>query len=68
MRQPPLAEGTELLQCRRVVRVARDDAGQDLLAVALVGAVECDPSLRTYTYTGRDRRPVGIVGDGTFVT
>ncbi|MER5832015.1 type VII secretion protein EccE [Streptomyces sp. NPDC002130] len=34
----------------------------------LAPAVECDPSLRTYTYTGRDRRPVGIVGDGTFVT
>lgn len=31
-------------------------------------AVECDPSLRTYTYGSRDRRPVGIVGDGTFVT
>ncbi len=31
-------------------------------------AVECDPSLRTYTYASRDRRPIGIVGDGTFVT
>ncbi|WP_307025202.1 type VII secretion protein EccE [Streptomyces canus] len=31
-------------------------------------AVECDPSLRTYTYGSRDRRPVGMVGDGTFVT
>ncbi|MFI1724875.1 type VII secretion protein EccE [Streptomyces sp. NPDC020489] len=31
-------------------------------------AVECDPSLRTYTYASRDRRPVGMVGDGTFVT
>nr|WP_240438325.1 type VII secretion protein EccE [Streptomyces acidiscabies] len=34
----------------------------------LAPAVECDPTLRTYTYAGRDRRPVGIVGDGTFVT
>ncbi len=34
----------------------------------LAPAVECDPSLRTYTYGGRDRRSVGIVGDGTFVT
>ncbi|WP_328768286.1 type VII secretion protein EccE [Streptomyces sp. NBC_00286] len=34
----------------------------------LTPAVECDPSLRTYTYVGRDRRPVGIIGDGTFVT
>ncbi|MDX3247750.1 type VII secretion protein EccE [Streptomyces sp. ME18-1-4] len=31
-------------------------------------AVECDPGLRTYAYGGRDRRPVGLVGDGTFVT
>ncbi|MFJ8110720.1 type VII secretion protein EccE [Streptomyces sp. NPDC096132] len=31
-------------------------------------ALECDPSLRTYVYGGRDRRPVGIIGDGTFVT
>ncbi|MER6416072.1 type VII secretion protein EccE [Streptomyces humidus] len=31
-------------------------------------AVECDPGLRTCVYGGRDRRPVGLVGDGTFVT
>lgn len=31
-------------------------------------AVECDPGLRTYSYGGRDRRPVGMVGDGTFVS
>ncbi|MEU1630873.1 type VII secretion protein EccE [Streptomyces sp. NPDC020096] len=31
-------------------------------------AVECDPSLRTYTYTARERRAVGMVGDGTFLT
>ncbi|MEU1519694.1 type VII secretion protein EccE [Streptomyces sp. NPDC005811] len=31
-------------------------------------ALKCDPSLRTYEYGGRDRSPVGIVGDGTFVT
>ncbi|MFI2413153.1 type VII secretion protein EccE [Streptomyces sp. NPDC018947] len=35
---------------------------------ALAPAVECDPSLRTQAYGGRERRPVGIVGDGTFVT
>ncbi|MEU5595991.1 type VII secretion protein EccE [Streptomyces sp. NPDC020298] len=35
---------------------------------ALVPAVECEPALRTYSYGSRDRRPVGIVGDGTFVT
>ncbi|MFG2636867.1 type VII secretion protein EccE [Streptomyces sp. NPDC048362] len=34
----------------------------------LVPAVECEPALRTYSYAARERRPVGIVGDGTFVT
>ncbi len=34
----------------------------------LAPAVECDPSLRTYAFGGRDQRPVGIIGDGTFVT
>ncbi|MEU6822250.1 type VII secretion protein EccE [Streptomyces atriruber] len=34
----------------------------------LAPAVECDPALRTYAYGDRDRRSVGIVGDGTFVT
>ncbi|MGV9955463.1 type VII secretion protein EccE [Streptomyces cellulosae] len=34
----------------------------------LAPAVECDPALRTSSYGVRDRRPVGIVGDGTFVT
>lgn len=34
----------------------------------LAPAVECDPALRTYSYSDRDRRPVGMVGDGTFLT
>lgn len=34
----------------------------------LAPAVECEPNLRTYVYGGQDRRPVGILGDGTFVT
>jgi type VII secretion protein EccE len=34
----------------------------------LAPTVECDPTLRTYSYGGRDRRPVGLIGDGTFVT
>ncbi len=34
----------------------------------LAPAVECDPTLRTYAYGGRDRRSVGIIGDGTFVS
>ncbi|MGW6272404.1 type VII secretion protein EccE [Streptomyces sp. NPDC055060] len=35
---------------------------------AFAPAVECDPALRTYVYGDRDRRQVGMVGDGTFVT
>ncbi|MGW1003868.1 type VII secretion protein EccE [Streptomyces sp. NPDC002520] len=35
---------------------------------ALVPALECEPALRTYSYGARDRRPVGMAGDGTFLT
>ncbi|GHC89227.1 type VII secretion protein EccE [Streptomyces flavofungini] len=37
----------------------------------LAPAVECDPSLRTYTYSrgkDQDRRPIGMIGDGSFLT
>ncbi|MCX5194016.1 type VII secretion protein EccE [Streptomyces sp. NBC_00249] len=34
----------------------------------LAPLVEADPALRTLTFAGRDRRPVGMVGDGTFLT
>ncbi|MFD4880079.1 type VII secretion protein EccE [Streptomyces sp. NPDC058420] len=34
----------------------------------LAPALECDPTLRTYSHGGRDRRPIGLIGDGTFVT
>ncbi|MFE9768558.1 type VII secretion protein EccE [Streptomyces sp. NPDC005808] len=34
----------------------------------LAPAVECAPNLRTYAFGGRNRRPVGVIGDGTFVT
>lgn len=34
----------------------------------LAPAVECDPALRTNSYSNRDRRPVGMIGDGTFLT
>ncbi|MFI0242685.1 type VII secretion protein EccE [Streptomyces sp. NPDC016845] len=37
----------------------------------LAPAVECDPSLRTYSHNrgdDRDQRPVGMVGDGGFLT
>jgi type VII secretion protein EccE len=34
----------------------------------LAPLVEADPALRTLTFNDRDRRPVGMVGDGTFLT
>ncbi|MEU2392133.1 type VII secretion protein EccE [Streptomyces sp. NPDC007369] len=34
----------------------------------LAPLVEADPALRTMTFSDRDRRPVGMVGDGTFLT
>ncbi|MFD7438966.1 type VII secretion protein EccE [Streptomyces sp. NPDC059861] len=37
----------------------------------LAPAFECDPSLRTYSYSrsnNRDQRPVGMIGDGGFLT
>lgn len=34
----------------------------------LAPVLECAPALRTYSHGVRDRRPVGIIGDGTFVT
>ncbi|MEV0574321.1 type VII secretion protein EccE [Streptomyces sp. NPDC050392] len=29
---------------------------------------ECEPALRTYAFGDRDRRPVGMIGDGTYLT
>ncbi|MFI2645964.1 type VII secretion protein EccE [Streptomyces sp. NPDC018610] len=34
----------------------------------LAPVLECDPTLRTHSYGARDRRPVGMIGDGTFVS
>ncbi|MET7681547.1 type VII secretion protein EccE [Streptomyces sp. NPDC005423] len=37
----------------------------------LAPAVECDPSLRTYSHSrgdDRDQRPLGLIGDGDFLT
>ncbi|WP_411107643.1 type VII secretion protein EccE [Streptomyces sp. cmx-4-9] len=34
----------------------------------LAPLVEADPALRTLTFSDRERRPVGMVGDGTFLS
>ncbi|OEU92328.1 type VII secretion protein EccE [Streptomyces oceani] len=39
----------------------RTDAG-------LAPAVECVPGLRTYAFVDRDRRTIGMLGDGSFLT
>ncbi|WP_329174112.1 type VII secretion protein EccE [Streptomyces sp. NBC_01477] len=44
-------------------------AASGLIDPALAPITECDPALRTYTFSGRRRdRSVGMVGDGTFLT
>ncbi|WP_407549605.1 type VII secretion protein EccE [Streptomyces sp. Pv4-95] len=35
---------------------------------AFAPVVECDPALRTFEYTDAEQRPIGFVGDGTFLT
>ncbi|MFG3284399.1 type VII secretion protein EccE [Streptomyces sp. NPDC048111] len=35
---------------------------------AFAPAVECDPALRTYGFGDRDQRPIGMLGDGGFLT
>src|SRR5690242_17069304 len=48
---------------------AAGGAASGLLDPALAPIAECDPALRTYTFSGRRReRSVGMVGDGTFLT
>ncbi|MEU0688258.1 type VII secretion protein EccE [Streptomyces uncialis] len=61
-----------LVAFRARVRRARSapvpDPGTD---PALAPLVECDPALRTYRHTpgdSRDRRPIGLIGDGAFLT
>ncbi|MGW3681595.1 type VII secretion protein EccE [Streptomyces prasinus] len=62
----------EWVATAQALRVRRKRAPELVIAPGtepgLAPALECEPSLRTYAYGGQERRPVGIVGDGTFVT
>ncbi|MFK4098298.1 type VII secretion protein EccE [Streptomyces anthocyanicus] len=65
----------EWLASHLALRARRRAASQVTVAQGidpgLAPAVECEPSLRTYSFTRRDehdRRPVGMVGDGGFLT
>ncbi|RSN52312.1 type VII secretion protein EccE [Streptomyces sp. WAC 04229] len=54
----------------RLRRAANTPVASDVDA-GLAPAVECEPNLRTYNYVhrdSRDRRPVGMLGDGGFLT
>jgi type VII secretion protein EccE len=54
---------------RRRQRTAVDPRTLGEVDPALGPVVECDPALRTYSYTDRKQdRSVGMVGDGTFLT
>ncbi len=64
----PIAEwlATALALRRRKRQAAQPlDAGTD---PSFAPAVECEPALATSTFTDRERRSVGMVGDGTFLT
>uniref|UniRef100_UPI00403FE579 type VII secretion protein EccE n=1 Tax=Streptomyces sp. TG1A-60 TaxID=3129111 RepID=UPI00403FE579 len=60
-----------LLALRARMRKAASTPVPSGLDSGLAPAVECDPSLRTYSFNRgdrRDQRPVGMVGDGGFLT
>ncbi|MFJ2092038.1 type VII secretion protein EccE [Streptomyces sp. NPDC087901] len=51
------------------LRAARRPWSAEGVDPSLAPIVECEPALRTYTYTDRQReRGIGMVGDGTFLT
>lgn len=60
-----LATARGLRQRTRRAAAARVPAGTD---PGLAPVLECEPALRTYSFTGRSRRDVGMIGDGTFLT
>ncbi|MGW3101929.1 type VII secretion protein EccE [Streptomyces sp. NPDC001100] len=60
-----------LLALRSRVRRAANTPVPPGTDAGLAPAVECDPGLRTYSYhrgDDRDQRPVGMIGDGDFLT
>ncbi|MET8831667.1 type VII secretion protein EccE [Streptomyces sp. NPDC004610] len=64
---PEWLGGVQALRARR--RRAADSPLPPGTDAGLAPAVECDPTLRTYSFgRGDDRRPVGMVGDGGFLT
>ncbi|MER5784071.1 type VII secretion protein EccE [Streptomyces mobaraensis] len=68
-RQRPVPEwlGAVLALRRRTRGGAGAPAPSDV-APALAPLVECEPALRVESFTDREGRQIGTVGDGTFVT
>ncbi|MGW8329952.1 type VII secretion protein EccE [Streptomyces sp. NPDC055897] len=62
----------ERLRAARALRARRGRAAAAPVApgglAGLGPAVECDPTLRTYSHDVRGRRPIGMIGDGGFLT
>ncbi|WKK25559.1 type VII secretion protein EccE [Streptomyces olivoreticuli] len=65
--QRPIADwlATAVTLRRRAARAEAAPVGTD---PGFAPVLECEPALRTASFTDRERREVGVVGDGTFLT
>ncbi|GAA0373421.1 type VII secretion protein EccE [Streptomyces blastmyceticus] len=65
--QRPIADwlATAVTLRRRAARAEAAPVGTD---PGFAPVLECEPALRTGSFTDRERREVGVVGDGTFLT
>ncbi|MEV6671537.1 type VII secretion protein EccE [Streptomyces sp. NPDC051162] len=65
--QRPIADwlATAVSLRRRAGRAVAAPVGTD---TGFAPVLECEPALRTGSFTDRERREVGLVGDGTFLT
>lgn len=66
-RSLPAWLGTVVALRARTRRATAREAGPATTSV-IAPPAECDPALRTCSFTHRDRRPVGMIGDGTYLT
>lgn len=57
-----------VLALRARTRRAASTAPPTATEPGIAPAVACEPALRTHVFSHRDRRPVGMIGDGTFLT
>ncbi|MGW2653164.1 type VII secretion protein EccE [Streptomyces sp. NPDC001478] len=57
-----------VLAFRARVRAARVPGAADGHGAVPAPLSACEPGLRTYAFGGSERRPVGMIGDGTYLT